>query len=144
MMKRQFLSKGFILCALVTALAVSGCSRAAVYEMDSGERTAGADGKVEVTRDGNGNRVVSLNVAHLPMPSRLDEGASTYVVWISPEESNYQYNMGQLRLTKDRTGTITFTTPFNTFEMVVTAEIQGNVLAPSKQVVLRRGIAGGN
>lgn len=144
MLKRQFLSKGLILGVLVSSLAISGCSRAAVYQMDSGERTAGADGQLEITRDNNGNRVLSLSVAHLPMPSRLDEGASTYVVWISPADSNYQYNMGQLRLTKDRTGSLTFTTPFDSFEMVVTAEIQGNVLAPSKQVVLRRGIAGGN
>lgn len=120
----------------------SGCSSTAVYQMDSGERTAGAEGQVSVDRDRNGNQVVNLRVAHLPMPSRLEEGMSTYVVWVFPNDSRTAYNVGQMRLRDDRTAEINFTTPFRTFNMVVTAEVDSQVMSPSNQVVLRRAVGG--
>jgi PBP1b-binding outer membrane lipoprotein LpoB len=139
-MNRRMFGTAILSVFLFAALALSGCSSAAVYQMDSGDRTAGAEGEATVNKDRNGNQVVTLKVAHLPLPSRLDQAMGTYVVWVSPAESNTTYNMGQIRLTNDRTGEITFTTPFPAFQMVVTAEVDGTAMAPSNQVVLRRGV----
>lgn len=127
---------------LVVGLALVGCSSTTVYQMDAGERTAGADGQLNVDRDRNGNHLVNLKVAHLPMPSRLADGMATYVVWVYPTDSQTPYNMGQIRLRDDRSGELNFTTPFRTFNMVVTAEVDGQVMSPSNQVVLRREVGG--
>ncbi|RAL20419.1 hypothetical protein DL240_16575 [Lujinxingia litoralis] len=129
-----------VLVVVALGLVLSACSGASEYRMESGQRTAGAEGIVEVTSDKNGNRVVSLSVAHLPRPGQLDESAATYVVWVSPDGTNYNYNVGQLRLADDRTGQVSFTTPFPSFAMVVTAEAHSTVLAPSDQVVLKREV----
>ena len=127
---------------LVVGMALVGCSSTSVYQMDSGERTAGADGQLNVDQDRNGNQVVNLKVAHLPMPSRLEDGMATYVVWVYPSETQTPYNVGQIRLRDDRSGELNFTTPFRSFNMVVTAEVDGQVMAPSNQVVLRRSVGG--
>lgn len=141
-MNRQLVGTLLLTLLMACGLVVSGCSSAAVYQMDAGERTAGAEGQVSVTQDNNGNNLINLTVAHLPQPSRLDESMGTFVVWIKPQEGNMHYNVGQLRLDRNRTGTLNFTSPFPTFEMMVTAEADGRALSPSNQVVLRRGIGG--
>lgn len=136
-------SIGTLLMALLLGFGMTqsmGCSRALEYQMDSGPRTTGAEGNLVVEKDGNGNHSVSLKVAHLPMPSQLDSRMSTYVVWIYPNEERTPYNMGRLRLSEDRTGEISFITPFGTFDMIVTAEVDRQVLAPSNEIVLRRTI----
>ncbi len=141
-MDRRFFGTALLSMLLVFGLALTGCSSAAVYQMDSGERTAGAEGEASVVQDQNGNQVVTLKVAHLPQPSRLDQAMGTYIVWVQPADAPTAYNMGQIRLANDRTGEITFTTPFRSFQMTVTAEVDGTAMSPSNQVVLRRGIGG--
>ena len=121
-------------------LVLMGCSSPAVYQMQSGERTAGADGEMIVTMDDNGNQIVEMTVAHLPQPSQLEEQMSTYVVWLQPEGVSQRYNMGRITLNDDRTGALTFTTPFRQFDLMVTAEAEASETSPSDQVVLRQGV----
>lgn len=125
---------------LAGAVALLGCSSPSVYQMQSGERTAGADGQMSITNDDNGNQLVELTVAHLPHPSQLSEEMSTYVVWVQPDDSSQRYNVGRLRLNDDRTGMLLFTTPFDRFDMMVTAEADPAEMSPSDQVVLRRAM----
>ncbi|RDV37192.1 hypothetical protein DV096_14505 [Bradymonadaceae bacterium TMQ3] len=139
-MKIQNVHSTVLMVVMALGLVLSACSGANEYRMESGERTAGAEGMVAVSSDENGNRVVALSVAHLPRPGQLDDSMATFVVWISPEGTNYNYNMGQLRLAEDRTGAVTFTTPFPSFSMIVTAESHSTVLAPSDQIVLKREV----
>ncbi len=119
---------------------VTGCASPRIYQMDSGERTAGAEGELTITTDDNGNQLLNLTVAHLPLPSRLEESMATYVVWVQPEDSSTSYNMGQIRLSDARTGELNFTSPFPAFSLMVTAEVEPTVYAPSNQVVLRRQV----
>lgn len=133
----------FVVLLMASAMALTGCSRATIYQMDSGERTAGAEGEASVVKDNNGNNIVTLKVAHLPQPSRLEQGMGVYVVWVNPGEGRTAFNMGQIRLSDARTGEITFTTPpYSNFSIVVTAEVDGMATSPSNQVVLRRGVGG--
>ena len=134
----------FITLMIAGSLSVmTGCSGPRMYQMDSGARTAGAEGQLLIENDDNGNQLLNLTVAHLPLPSALEESMATYVVWVSPEEGTGSYNMGQLRLTDERTGELNFTSPFPAFEIVVTAEVEPTVMAPSNQVVLRRQVTPG-
>ena len=126
------------LVAFGLVFGLTGCASPSVYQMQSGDRTAGAEGEMTVTTDDNGNQVVALTVAHLPRPSQLDEQMAIYTVWISPADSGQYYNVGRLRLADDRTGSLTFTTPLSAYDMLVTAEAQPTEMTPSDQVVLRR------
>lgn len=130
----------FFVAILTGAVALLGCSGPSVYQMQSGERTAGADGELNITQDDNGNQLVQMSVAHLPHPAQLSEEMSTYVVWIQPDETSQRYNVGRLRLNDDRTGMLNFTTPFDRFDLMVTAEADPAEMSPSDQVVLRRAM----
>lgn len=119
-------------------LLMTGCSSPTIYQMDAGERSAGSEGMVTVEQDDNGNFSGVLEIAHAPMPSQLDEQTSVYVLWLQPEDANERYNMGKIRLDEgDRTGELLFTTPFNAFDLWVTAEAHGMETAPSDEVILR-------
>ena len=141
-MKRRRLVTVAFLVGLIAAFGLVGCASPALYQMESGERTAGAEGQLSITSDQNGNQLVELNVAHLPQPSRLSEGMAIYTVWIRPEESGQYYNMGRLRLNDDRTGVLSFTTPFSAYDMLITAEARPDQMSPSDEVVLRRSMGG--
>lgn len=129
-----------VLLILTAGLALTGCSSPSVYQLEAGDRSASTEGEMIVSFDDNDNRFIEMNIAHLPPPSRLDEQMSTFVVWLQPKDSTVSYNMGQLQFEDDRTGKVKFTTPFDSFEVRVTAEAQPNVLAPSDHEVLYRGI----
>lgn len=122
------------------AIALAGCSGPMEYHMEPGERTASSEGELLVEHDDNDNHFIEMNVAHLPPPTRLQEGMTTFVLWLKPAESTVSYNMGQLRVGDDRAGYIEFTTPFDAYELQVTAEAGPSVLQPSEQQVLYRAI----
>ncbi len=125
--------------AAMLAIGLVGCASSTVHQLESGERTAGAAGEIEITKDANGNQLVTVDVGHLPHPSDLAEDKSVYTVWLQPADSNQRYNMGQIRIDDDRAGNLAFTTPFDRFILKVTAEAQHNEERPSDHVVLRHG-----
>lgn len=130
-----------LLAALGLLIGLSGCASPTVLQMQSGERTAGAEGEATVTSDDNGNQVVDLVVAHLPRPSQLAEEMAIYSVWIRPGDAGMHYNVGRLRLSEDRTGALNFVTPFSSYDLLITAEASPTEMSPSDQVVLRREVS---
>lgn len=122
------------------AMMSMGCASPTVYQMQSGERTAGAEGELTITSDDNGNQLVALTVAHLPQPSRLDQQLATYVVWLSPKDSGQRYNVGRIQLGDDRTGTLQFTTAFDAYDLMITGEAKPTEMSPSDHVVLRHAV----
>ena len=119
-------------------LVLTGCSSPTIYQMEAGERSAGSEGMVTVEQDNNGNFTGVLQIAHAPLPSQLDEQSAIYVLWLQPTDANERYNMGKIRLDEDdRTGELVFTTPFNSFDLWVTAEPHGMETAPGDEVILR-------
>ena len=139
-MNGRRISLSLITLLMASGLVLWGCSGPTAYQMDPGQRTASSEGEMLVEYDSNGNMAVQMSVAHLPPPSRLEEGMSTFVVWLQPEGASGFYNMGQLRIGDDRSGSINFTTPFEAFVVRVTAEASATAMSPSDQEVLRRGI----
>ncbi len=135
-MNGRFVAKLASLGAIVALIAV-GCSSTSEYQMESGERTVGAQGDVLVTVDDNENRMVELAVSHLPLPQDLHQQKSTYTVWVLPDSDEVgPQNAGRLVLDEDRHGFIKFTTPFRSFDLVVTAEPSELEAKPSDERVL--------
>lgn len=130
-----------VLIALVGAgMMAAGCGSTSTYHMSPGERAIGADGVVEVSQDDHGNQVIEMEVAHLPLPHQFDEQKSTFSIWLEPAEYDGAYNLGQLQLGDERSGEIQFTTPFQEFDLRVTAEASETETRPGTETVLHQSI----
>lgn len=117
------------------ALAVAGC--ATTVPMQPTTLNPGSQGKVSTRETASGNTSVTVEVAHLPAPQRLAPGLSTYVLWLRPAGSEQYVNAGQMKIERDRTGSISTITPYEDFFVVVTAEPVSTVPKPSGYVVLQ-------
>ncbi|GFO70223.1 hypothetical protein GMLC_38020 [Geomonas limicola] len=124
-----------VLAALWFGAALAGCATKTITLPPSQEMPA-AEGEAKLTRDANGNNVVQLKVKHFAPPQRLTPPKSVYVVWL--ETPNHDlYNLGQLKVNKDLEGTLMAVTPYEVFQLVISAEDSPNVSEPGDQVVLR-------
>lgn len=131
------MKKLLIVSTLSLLLAIAGCAeRVAVAPTPT---LPAAMGQAKVSRDSSGNSKVSLNVEHVAPPQNLQPPKSVYVVWVETPEKQ-TFNLGQLKISKDRKGSISGITPFKTFRLVVTAEDFPTVTTPSSQEVLRTDI----
>src|SRR5262245_25758610 len=120
--------------ALAGLLTVGGCSTMghdrATWTMNATDKAPAAQGQVIVKPQKNGNTDVKVQVAHLADPGAVYNGTSTYVVWLKPEGGTPQ-NLGPLQLDKNKNGNVETTTPFKTFDIMVTAEADSTVTHPS-------------
>ena len=82
----------------------------------------------------DGNTKVKVEVAHLAAPHAVFDEASTYVVWLKPEAGEAQ-NVGVLNINKDLKGELETRTAVKDFQVIVTAEKDGNATAPGVPMV---------
>jgi len=129
-------SIGLVLFSLGVVLASGGCAKPQQM-LNPAEKTPAALGEVTTSVDHNGNTELHLKVDHLPPPQALSPDARTFVVWIRPVGSDSYLNVGQLRVSEDRTGQLTAKTPYQQFDVQVTAEASGSAAQPSKNLVLQ-------
>jgi hypothetical protein len=136
--------------ALTAGLSANGCATvhewtgkdAQTVNLNVSGDVPGAQGKVKVTPESNGNRKVEVTVEHLSPPERLPEGASAYVVWLKPTGSEHPQNMGVLPVDKDLEGKLTFSTAHPDFQVFVTPEPRADVASPTKKEVLQAFVSG--
>jgi hypothetical protein len=99
----------------------------------------GAEGRVKMGKDGNGNRTVNIEVVNLAQPDLLPNPQKTYVVWA--ETSDGTKNLGQLRTSKGLLGSsykgeLTAIVQSKPNRVFITAEGDGSVTYPGNYVVL--------
>lgn len=118
-----------------------GCGGPAEYVVTGTQRAAGADGLITV-EEIEGNRLVTVEIEHLPPPNRISDSATVYIVWIKPERG--QPTMaGRLEFDpEDRIGRMRATTPHRHFTILVTAEADPEADSPSDVVVARQEVGG--
>jgi hypothetical protein len=140
----MWMQRAFVVVAAGRGLALSaGCGTSmfgggskTTYPMTSGSTVPAAMGMVTVKSESNGNREVEIAVEHLAAPGRAFSGMSTYVVWLVPASGGGPQNMGVLATGDDLKGKLRIQTPYNTFDIVVSAEAAPNVSNPSDNQVL--------
>jgi len=123
---------------LIGTLAFGGCgsmSKEQTWTMSTAEKVPAAVGKVRVANEKDGNTKVKVEVQHLAQADEAFDNASTYVVWLKPQAGEAQ-NVGVLNIGKDLKGELETKTAFKTFEVIVTAEKDANVMTPSGRSVL--------
>ncbi len=92
-------------------------------------------GAAKISKDGNGNSVVKIEVSHLAPPENLLPPRKLYVVWAQVPQGR-TVNLGQMQVGKNRVGKFTGVTALNEFRIVITAEDLPAVITPSKQEIL--------
>jgi len=126
---------------LGTALLISGCGhKVKEFQFNNNSSAPAAAGKVAVTNDQNGNRVLNVKVYHLADPAQLAPPKAGYVVWEQPKGMPAK-NLGQLKVDHDLSGSLTATTADKNFDVFVTAEDNVHGDTPTGPEMLRTTVS---
>jgi hypothetical protein len=108
--------------------------------MSSAQSVPAAKGVIHDTHDGNNNTKLEMSVHYLAQPGALTPSATAYVVWLQPENDTAQ-NKGELKVGKDRKGSLTIVTPLKRFAIYVTPEQSAQATAPTGEHVLSANVS---
>ena len=100
----------------------------------------GADGKVAVKKDNNGNYSITVNTVNLPSSKNLTPSRDVYVVWMEDENKNVK-KLGQIKpstglLSKAYKGEMRATSTTRPRKIFITAEDKSELEYPSNELVL--------
>ena len=99
-----------------------------------------AQGAVKTMGAPNDNTRLIVKVKHLAPPERVENGATTYVVWAQPDGTENVQNVGALTVDKNLNGTLMTVLPFKEFKVFITAESTGSVTQPTGQELLAANV----
>jgi hypothetical protein len=116
---------------------LGGCGGANSYTAPGVGPAAGSDVNIDVEETDMGNKLVKVEIEHLPPPERVAEGTSVFVVWLTADDGSPQ-RLGLLQYDEDdRKGVGGGTTPLESFSLMVTAEESESVTEPSEHIVVK-------
>lgn len=132
----NYLLTGMIAIALM--LTIGSCARKAVFQTST--IVPAARGSVKVKKDNNNNYNISVNIADLAEPERLQTPMKTYVVWMVTDENSTK-NLGQIQtstkfLSKSLKGSFQTVSSFKPVKIFITAENEAAIQFPGMYVVL--------
>ncbi len=96
----------------------------------------GAEGKVVTSTDRNGNTEMEIQVKHLATPEKLTPAKQAYLVWVQARGKSPEL-LGILRVNEDLQGSLKATTPYKTFDILVSGEDNLKPEVPSGMVILK-------
>jgi len=137
--------KSLVVGGVLAVLLGGGCAsldprqKGYTFPVEFSRDIPAAKGKVNVEPEKDGSNKVKLEVEHVAPPQSVDPQATTYVVWLKPEGAPPQ-NAGVLRVGEDRKGSFETKTPFDRFDMTVTAERETTAAQPSERRMLRAAV----
>jgi hypothetical protein len=134
-MKFESLARMTKVALAAGALALAGCATSKVALNGTGNLAA-AQGIVKASPTANDNTSLDITVQHLAQPNRVEPGATTYVVWARPQGSDMVQNLGALKVDGNLTGQLKTVTPYESFELFITAEPTAAVSRPRGDQVL--------
>jgi hypothetical protein len=127
----------FGILALCLASACFGHDGSSRVTLVRSAQNPAAEGSATMDRDSNGNTRVTVDVKHLAPPSRVSEGATVYVVWARPIDSQGPVrSLGALQVSDDLRGTLHAVTALRAFDLTVTAEPTAGAATPTSPAML--------
>lgn len=126
-----------LLAAAAVAGCLSGCATfptlfgSAGPKMSVSPTIPAAEGTVRFARATNDNTSIDLKVHHLANPEKLTPPAKNYVVWVRASQTAPPQNIGALTVDNNLTGTLRTVTSLHSFGLSITAEVTGEVQAPT-------------
>lgn len=116
-----------------------GCGGPTRYRAQGTPHSPGTDAELFVGKT-DGASTIDLQLEHLTDPARLTPGATQYVVWVVPEGGQPIYT-GSLRWDRGAgTGRLRATTPYERFDLMVTAEPERVGAWPTGALVVERRV----
>jgi len=85
---------------------------------------------------------VIVRVKHLAPPERVVPGATTYVVWVSPEGADTVEKAGAFQVDDRLQGSVMVVLPYDAFRLFITAEPSASVTTPAGQELLVASVGG--
>ncbi len=128
-MKFESLARMTKVALAAGALALAGCATSKVALNGTGQLAA-AQGLIKASPTANDNTSLDITVQHLAQPNRVESGATTYVVWVRPQGSEMAQNLGALKVDGNLSGRLKTITPYENFEVFITAEPTAAVSRP--------------
>jgi hypothetical protein len=133
-----FKYKNFVPLILVLILALSSCSKSIRFNVSS--VVPSATGTVKLSKDDNGNRMMTMRVENLVDPSRLTPPRKVYVVWVQTKNDGNK-NLGKLvsseaYFSTERNAKFTSVLAYEPVKFFVTAEDKADLLNPGSVTVL--------
>lgn len=108
------------------------------YEVKAPAQKSALKGDVEIAEHPSGEKMVTVELEDLPPPRAHGPSYGSYVVWMRPM-GLHTMKAGELAYHDDqRLGLMRIITPYESFELLVTAEQDASVAAPGRRVVARR------
>jgi hypothetical protein len=95
-----------------------------------------AQGKINTSKDRNGNTEVEVQVKHMATPQSLTPAKQGYMVWVQPRGKNAEL-LGALRVNSDLAGSLKSSTTYKDFDVLITAEDEAKPATPSSTVILK-------
>ncbi|MES1206077.1 MAG: hypothetical protein ABUS79_09090 [Pseudomonadota bacterium] len=128
--------------AVAGTLVFGGCSATnsmlgrnqQTWTMKSEEASPAVQAQVQIATGEKGNRDLKLEAKHLAPAEAVFSGTRTYVVWLKPDEGR-PVNIGVLSPDKNDNAKLQTTTPYTSFEIMVTAEDTAQPTVPSHHEV---------
>jgi hypothetical protein len=114
-MQRTFVALLLIVCCLAGAALAGDIPLVADASIPAGA------GTIHYEHDKNHNIKFHIDTKHLARPDSLTPAKSVYVVWIQPRGKD-PVNAGVLSVNEKLEGSFRGTTPYQTFDVFVTAE----------------------
>ncbi|WP_044172040.1 hypothetical protein [Flectobacillus major] len=123
---------------LFSTIAFSACSKKITFLTSA--VVPAARGDIKVTRDGNKNYVIHINIDDLAEVSRLTPPKQTYVVWMVTDQ-NYTKNLGQVNsnskmLSSQLKASFETVSSFKPIKIFITAEDNASIQYPGNVIVL--------
>lgn len=129
-----------LLLATLLALTTAGCGGGTrVYPAAGTDVSPAASGDIRVGKT-EGAQMVDVDLRHLAPPGRLGTGLSQYAVWVVPEGLPPMLAGILAYDTAQQSGRLRATTPYERFDVIVTAEAEPIGSQPSGVVVVRRSV----
>jgi hypothetical protein len=127
---------GFLITILL--LSFSSCSKKMVFFTSA--VVPAAQGTVNIKKDKNNNYLIKIQISDMAEVTRLQGNKLTYVVWMVTDKEKTE-NIGQLKsektvLLKKLKATLTTVTSAYPIKIFITAENDGSVQSPDRQVIM--------
>ena len=133
--------------AVAGLLAFAGCShfesnKVQTWTLSASPNVPAAEGRVQV-QPGKGpdhNQALYVSVDHMAPADKAFPGMTSYVVWVIPQGGQPPQNLGVLNVGENLKGELKGSTPYKTFDVLVTAEDSGKVTHPSDNRIFNTSI----
>lgn len=128
-----------LLISSIAVLLFSIAASAGEIPLVANSMVPAATGKLSYEHDRNGNIKIAIQTKNLAAPDQLTPAKNAYVVWIEPRDKQPE-RAGVLMINNKLQGSFRTTTPYKTFDVVITAEDSPTVSEPTGPDIMHGAI----